>query len=173
MTMTPEADDWESLLDSGQLDANIKKMTILQRPKTGAPPSANGEKQNIPVNIVQCSDDPMSQYRQTEPVIKIMKRPGNGVTQTTSSNNKPKVEQKSLKQREQEYAEARQRILGSVGPETNQEQTRSPVKTVQPGMPPSVQPPPVRNPHSNGVSHTRHPRGPPSEGGRGFIHQPR
>ena len=26
MTMTPEADDWESLLDSGQLDANIKKM---------------------------------------------------------------------------------------------------------------------------------------------------
>jgi len=76
---------------------------------------------NIPVNIVQCSDDPMSQYRQTEPVIKIMKRPGNGVTQTTSSNNKPKVEQKSLKQREQEYAEARQRILGSVGPETNQE----------------------------------------------------
>ena len=121
MTMTPEADDWESLLDSGQLDANIKKMTILQRPKTGAPPSSNGEQQNIPVNIVQCSDDPMSQYRQTEPVIKIMKRPGNGVTQTTSSNNKPKVEQKSLKQREQEYAEARQRILGSVGPETNQE----------------------------------------------------
>jgi len=172
MTASTEADDWETLLDSGQLDANIKKMTILQRPKTATQPNSNGG-QNATVNIV-CSDDPMSQYRSTEPVIKIMKRPGSAQTQNSASNNKPKMEQKSLKQREQEYAEARQRILGSVGSETSQEPSRSsPVKTVQPGMPPGVPPPPVRNPHSNGVSHTRHPRGPPSEGGRGFIHQPR
>ena len=107
MTATSESDDWESLLDSGQLDANIKKLTILQRPQTStitAPAPVSNQ-----INVI-CEDDPRAQFKPTEPVIKIMKRPD--IVKQNNAQVKPKAEQKSLKQREQEYAEARQRILG-------------------------------------------------------------
>ena len=52
-----------------------------------------------------------TQSRPTETVIKIMKRTESDMIMPTNDYSKPK-EQKSLQQREQEYAEARQRILG-------------------------------------------------------------
>lgn len=157
MTATSESDDWESLLDSGQLDANIKKLTILPRPKTSSITASGPVSHNV--NVI-CEDDPRAQFKPTEPVIKIMKRP-DSVNQS-NTQVKPKVEQKSLKQREQEYAEARQRILG--GTEGGEEGVASPGKS------------PARlggggqtagGKHvNNGVA--RPPRGPPSDGSRGF-----
>ena len=155
MTATSESDDWESLLDSGQLDANIKKLTILPRPKTSTI-TASGPVSNK-VNVI-CEDDPRAQFKPTEPVIKIMKRP-DSVNQS-NTQVKPKVEQKSLKQREQEYAEARQRILGQSegGEESVSSQAKSPAR-LQAGQ--------VGGKHvNNGVART--PRGPPTDGSRGF-----
>ena len=148
MSSAGDSDDWESLLDSGQLDANIKKLTILQRPK----PSDNTVTQ--PPMTVLCDDDPRTQFKPTEPVIKIMKRPDKAGP-NANGQVKPKVEQKSLKQREQEYAEARQRILGSEAASDSCDETnRSPAKTLQgPG---------AKN--LNGVA--RIPKGP--DGSKGF-----
>ena len=127
MSSAGDSDDWESLLDSGQLDANIKKLTILQRPK----PSDTSVTQ--PPITVLCNDDPRTQFKPTEPVIKIMKRPEKAGP-NANGQVKPKVEQKSLKQREQEYAEARQRILGSeAASDSSEEANRSPAKVTLQG----------------------------------------
>ena len=110
MTESESEGDWESLLDSGQLEANIKKLTILQRPR----PDQNQEGRTRMEVICSEEIEGRTQFKPSEPVIKIMKRPEKGVNKsggnTVQSN--PKTQQKSLKQREQEYAEARQRILG-------------------------------------------------------------
>ena len=113
MTESESEGDWESLLDSGQLEANIKKLTILQRPR----PEQNQEGRTRMEVICSEEIEGRTQFKPSEPVIKIMKRPEKGVNKswgnTVQSN--PKTQQKSLKQREQEYAEARQRILGRLG----------------------------------------------------------
>ena len=162
MTATSESDDWESLLDSGQLDANIKKLTILQRPQPStitAPAPVSNQ-----INVI-CEDDPRAQFKPTEPVIKIMKRPD--IVKQNNAQVKPKVEQKSLKQREQEYAEARQRILGQSegGEESVSNQTKSPARVTgaqSQGGPGGKQ-------TNNGVA--RPPRGPPPDGSRGFSNR--
>ena len=111
MTESESEGDWESLLDSGQLEANIKKLTILQRPR----PQPSQDNQRVEVI---CSEEieGRTQFKPSDPVIKIMKRPEKGLNKGggPSVQTKPKTEQKSLKQREQEYAEARQRILGRL-----------------------------------------------------------
>ena len=151
MSTASDSDDWETMLDSGQLDANIKKMTILQRPK----PTVN----NGTVNVL-CSDDPRQQFRSTEPVIKIMKRPDSGNV-ANSGQAKPKVEPKTLKQREQEYAEARQRILGEGDNNGVGDNNTSNIK------PAAVKVTTSKN-VNNAANCTRAPKGPPSDGSRGF-----
>ena len=111
MTESETEGDWESLLDSGQLEANIKKLTILQRPRP------EQSQQNKRMEVI-CSEEieGRTQFKPSDPVIKIMKRPEKGLSKGggTALQGKPKTEQKTLKQREQEYAEARQRILGML-----------------------------------------------------------
>ena len=176
---TPCTEDWETMLDSGELDANLDKLSIQP------PPVATRPFQPQP-QVTLYGDDPRTQYRPSEPVIKILKRTESGSRAVKIGNNdeittldisengsstserlsfqpstvvvthpyqpeapftqdganfrtqsrptetvikimkrtesdtimppnehsKPKIEQKSLQQREQEYAEARQRILG-------------------------------------------------------------
>lgn len=65
-----------------------------------------------PIKIILTGDDALrSQYVPPEPTVKILKRP----TKQNHTNMDTKVYQpkKTLKQREQEYAEARLRILGN------------------------------------------------------------
>ena len=101
--------DWETLLDSGQLDANLKKLTILTRPKPEARP------ENTRVEVICSEEDSRTQFKPSDPVIKIMKRPEKSISgRDEKPQCRPRTEQKSLKQREQEYAEARQRILGRL-----------------------------------------------------------
>lgn len=49
-----------------------------------------------------------------KPSVTILKRPTSGANSNSSENSKPKPPIKTLQQREQEYAEARLRILGSA-----------------------------------------------------------
>lgn len=63
-----------------------------------------------------------AQYVPPEPTVKILKRPSNDKSnQQLLSEQKTKAPIKTLKQREQEYAEARLRILGSAKSEEDDE----------------------------------------------------
>lgn len=64
--------------------------------------------------IMMPSDDEYrTQYVAPQPKLKILKRPTSGGNQT-SIESRPKPPVKTLQQREQEYAQARLRILGSA-----------------------------------------------------------
>ena len=145
---TPDSEDWESMLDSGELDASLDKLSIQQ---------AGAARPFIPQPQHQQSlslygDDPRTQYRPPEPVIKIMKRPDSGNISSQNGQTRPRVEQKSLKQREQEYAEARLRILGN---DSDSSQTKTPSKSVI-----------SKNKKDTANSTARHPKGP--DGSKGF-----
>lgn len=53
-------------------------------------------------------------YAPPEPTVKILKRPTSDNVNKSTVDTKPKAPVKTLQQREQEYAEARLRILGSA-----------------------------------------------------------
>merc|ERR1719305_2241158 len=102
------------MFESGELDASLKNLD-LSKP----PPPLPGQQAAMPPRVIlQEQEEGRSEYQPPEPKMTIMKRPDS----SSSSNAKAaadlkhkKSQQKSLKQREQEYAEARQRILGSLG----------------------------------------------------------
>lgn len=82
-------------------------------------------------------DDCMrTQYVPPEPTVKILKRPTNDKSnQLSLADQKPKAPIKTLQQREQEYAEARLRILGSAKSEEDeghQQQQQQPQPQSQP-----------------------------------------
>ena len=122
--------DWESMFESGELDASLKNLD-LSKP----PPPLPGQQTAMPPRVIlQEQEEGRSEYQPPEPKMTIMKRPDSS---SSSSNAKAaadlkqkKSQQKSLKQREQEYAEARQRILGSLGAaeeaKQQQQQTQTP-----------------------------------------------
>jgi len=89
--------DWETMLESGQLDSSLRNLDLSKPP----PP------------IVMVEEEGRTPYRPPEPKLKILKRPEVANSSSRAQEVKPRTEQKSLRQREQEYAEARQRILGS------------------------------------------------------------
>lgn len=66
------------------------------------------------VNVILIGDDAVrSQYVPPEPTVKILKRPSKDA-QSQNGDCRPRQPIKTLKQREQEYAEARLRILGEA-----------------------------------------------------------
>ncbi|XP_059478260.1 SUZ domain-containing protein 1-like [Neocloeon triangulifer] len=97
-------DNWEELEDSGELD---KKLKIMQPRRDQQSNQSNGA-----VVIIQ-DESLRSMLGPQEPTVKILKRP----TKTSDSQvtpDQPVRRHKTLQEREQEYAEARLRILGSA-----------------------------------------------------------
>lgn len=77
-----------------------------------------------PFNMLLLNDDDSMRtpYVPPEPTVKILKRPTNDRNSLQAADAKPKAPIKTLQQREQEYAEARLRILGSAkSPEDEEE----------------------------------------------------
>jgi len=122
-----EGDDWESMLDSGKLERNLENLKLLQNGKSamrvdpfGDPlpsPQVGLSGTNLsdpsfsgPVRILTNGSRPS--YRKPEPTMKILKRPEPQISKAQETQT-PRNTMKSLEQREAEYAEARQRILGS------------------------------------------------------------
>lgn len=65
--------------------------------------------------LLMGDDDCMrGQFMPPEPTVKILKRPTGERSDNKLAEQKPKAPVKTLQQREQEYAEARLRILGSA-----------------------------------------------------------
>jgi hypothetical protein len=122
-----EGEDWETLLDSGKLDESLSKLKVVEKkkkkmdsprippphPATPASSSLTDPAFSGPVRIL--TNGCRTEFRGSEPKLKILKRPD-------PESNKPteppivKIVQKSLEQREAEYAEARLRILGNPPP---------------------------------------------------------
>jgi hypothetical protein len=188
--------DWESMFESGELDASLRHLDLSKPP----PGLAAGGGPARPAVILQEQEDGRTEYRPPEPKMTIMKRPdAKERAEGGGEGGRPRAQQKSLKQREQEYAEARQRILGSLGGPAEEPAARAPgppqVKVRVKGGPPRMEvigpPPPAvstapRLPYSaqrqfrlpppclaaSGppppLAVARHPRGPPTDGSRGF-----
>lgn len=73
--------------------------------------SINGNREIGPITVTLTGDDALrSQYVSNEPAVKILKRPTN--EGNLNKDGKKAAPKKTLQQREQEYAQARLRILG-------------------------------------------------------------
>ena len=118
--------DWESMFESGELDASLRHLD-LSKP----PPLLPGQAA-APRVILREQEDGRQEYRPPEPKMTIMKRPDSGANSGgRSADQKPRAQQKSLKQREEEYAEARQRILGKSEEQEVKEVKPQQAKTVK------------------------------------------
>ncbi|KAG8041334.1 hypothetical protein G9C98_002322 [Cotesia typhae] len=109
-------ESWEEMEASGALD---KKLNALQLNSLEGLEDRQSRVAGVNTNgrmIILGDDGVRSQYVSPKPTVKILKRPksdSRGASDGPMSNgDKPKQPIKSLKQREQEYAEARKRILG-------------------------------------------------------------
>ena len=128
------------------------------------------------IQIAQSDNSLNTQYRPPDPVIKIMKRPtAPAGGDSTSENGGEKRKPKTLKQREEEYAQARLRILGSAGtpepPPTGEDDQEAvaaaaaanSAKMLSDG---SAQPVAKNQPPQSGNNTERTPNGP--DGSKGF-----
>lgn len=117
-TMDDVLESWEDIEESGALD---KKLDALQLNAVEAleeieSPSFRSNHSTNTRMIILGEDGMRSQYVPPKPTVKILKRPSRDSQGSGDgpliNGDKPKQPIKSLKQREQEYAEARKRILG-------------------------------------------------------------
>lgn len=110
-------DNWEDLEDSGELDRQLEKIKLS---KTSL---QNGSSSMKPEPLILSPEDIRLKCLPPEPSVKILQRPHqNGLKNgLINGDGKPKLPVKTLQQREQEYAEARLRILGEArSPEEEQ-----------------------------------------------------
>lgn len=92
------------------------KVDQLKKSATNQSDSSIEVNCNRPFAAMILNDDDCmrTQYVPPEPTVKILKRPTNDKNNQQLAEQKPKAPIKTLQQREQEYAEARLRILGSA-----------------------------------------------------------
>ncbi|KAJ8959040.1 hypothetical protein NQ318_022295 [Aromia moschata] len=110
-------ENWEEIEETDVLE---KKFNKLITPSKSLDSKSNNGNLDRPVKIILTGDDALrSQYVPPEPTVKILKRP----SKDAQNSNDSKVYQpkKTLQQREQEYAQARLRILGEASPEKVEE----------------------------------------------------
>ncbi|XP_030745222.1 SUZ domain-containing protein 1 [Sitophilus oryzae] len=111
-----EIDNWEDIDETDVLEKKVNNLIMPSLEDS----SLNGNIEKGPIKVTLASDDALrSQYAPIEPTVKILKRPVKGAQNTTDI--KKIVPKKTLQQREQEYAEARLRILGEASSEKPEE----------------------------------------------------
>ncbi|XP_032667751.1 SUZ domain-containing protein 1 [Odontomachus brunneus] len=154
-------ESWEQIEESGTLD---KKLNVLRLDGVEEELESSRCKTSNSTNtrmIILGDDGIRSQYIPPKPTVKILKRPtadlrgsGDGLLM---NGDKPKQPIKSLKQREQEYAEARKRIMGEE--KSPEEKSIQEINKIQPKS---------NAPSSSGLPNNivRMPTGP--DGTRGF-----
>ncbi|XP_063965163.1 SUZ domain-containing protein 1-like [Lytechinus pictus] len=100
-------DSWEDMADSGVLD---KKLQEAQKQRE----LATQEKKDVEPSVVLLEED--SQRTSYQPQLRILKRPteAGGDQNATENKDVNKTKPKTLAEREEEYKQARLRILGSA-----------------------------------------------------------
>ncbi|XP_070521475.1 SUZ RNA-binding domain-containing isoform X2 [Cardiocondyla obscurior] len=102
---------WEQIEECGALDKRLEVLGLNPEEELESSSSRSANSRMI----ILGDDGIRSQYVPPKPMVKILKRPTadlRGSGDGPLNDDKPKQPIKSLKQREQEYAEARRRILG-------------------------------------------------------------
>ncbi|XP_066588775.1 SUZ RNA-binding domain-containing [Prorops nasuta] len=112
-------ESWEDIEETGALDKTLDALQLNAVEALDEIESSSfkpADNRNTTRMIILGEDGVRSQYVPPQPTVKILKRPtrdsqgsGDG---PLLNGDKPKQPIKSLRQREQEYAEARKRILG-------------------------------------------------------------
>jgi len=139
---TGGADDWETMLESGQLDQSLNNLSLFTQPKP---------------QVKILTDDCRTQYKPPEPKLTILKRPSS--QPVNSGQVRQKAPTKTLEQREADYAQARQRILGKDG-NSQQGKVKVQVKGKEKGGKE------VKEAKNTPVGASRNPRG--TDGTKGF-----
>ncbi|KAL2091575.1 hypothetical protein ACEWY4_013838 [Coilia grayii] len=152
------SDNWEEAADSGEIERRLEaKLKISEKAKKSC-----GGSGSSPVRTAMVIQDD-SLPAAPPPQIRILKRPSsNGSLGNATALSRPAVQVKSLAQREAEYAEARQRILGSASSEESASDKPSldrPVRVTVPSSSEQIR----TNNHA-----IRQPTGP--DGSQGFRH---
>ncbi|XP_076275846.1 SUZ RNA-binding domain-containing isoform X2 [Rhynchophorus ferrugineus] len=113
---TIEVDSWEDLEETDILEKKFNKLIMPSLEDS----RVNGNVEKVPIKLTLTGDDALrTQYVPPEPTVKILKRPTKG--SQISTDIKKMLPKKTLQQREQEYAEARLRILGEASSERPEE----------------------------------------------------
>ncbi|KAH0952138.1 hypothetical protein HN011_010912 [Eciton burchellii] len=124
-------ESWEQIEESGTLDKRLDALRLNAEEEIESSRSSHNANTKM---IILGEDGLRSQYVPPKPTVKILKRPtGNSRGSGDGPNDdKPKQPIKSLKQREQEYAEARRRILGEE--KSPQEKMTQEINKIQPKL---------------------------------------
>ncbi|KYN21344.1 hypothetical protein ALC57_06269, partial [Trachymyrmex cornetzi] len=123
-------ESWEQIEESGALDKRLEALR-LNTVEEEIESSRTSNDANTRM-IILGEDGLRSQYVPPKPMVKILKRPtadSRGSGDGPLNDDKPKQPIKSLKQREQEYAEARRRILGEE--KSPEEKTMQEINKIQ------------------------------------------
>ncbi|XP_012230610.1 SUZ RNA-binding domain-containing [Linepithema humile] len=105
-------ESWEQIEESSTLDKKLDALRLHAEEEVESSRTSHNTNTKM---IILGEDGLRSQYVPPKPMVKILKRPtkdSRGSGDGPLNEDKPKQPIKSLKQREQEYAEARKRILG-------------------------------------------------------------
>ncbi|XP_060521325.1 SUZ domain-containing protein 1 [Cylas formicarius] len=161
-----ELDSWEEIDETDVLEKKLSKLIM----PTISGNSLNGVSNNAPIQITITGEDALrSQYVPPEPTVKILKRP----TKDAKGHRdlKKAVPKKTLQQREQEYAEARLRILGESGSDRPEERIsiakprNSEFETAKPS---ASEPEAIKLRNTEGENIVRLPKGPDGTNGFSF-----
>ncbi|XP_011670632.2 SUZ domain-containing protein 1-like [Strongylocentrotus purpuratus] len=111
-------DSWEDMADSGVLEKKLKEAQ-KQRDR------ATQEKKDATPAVVLLQED--TQRTSYQPQLRILKRPteAGGDQNATENKDVNKTKQKTLAEREEEYKQARLRILGSAETDFSEPAPRS------------------------------------------------
>ncbi|KAL6258426.1 hypothetical protein P5V15_010383 [Pogonomyrmex californicus] len=104
-------ESWEQIEETGALDKRLEALRLNTEEEVESSRTSHDANTRM---ILLGEDGLRSQYVAPKPMVKILKRPTGDSRGSGDGpfDDKPKQPIKSLKQREQEYAEARRRILG-------------------------------------------------------------
>ncbi|KAB0793306.1 hypothetical protein PPYR_12926 [Photinus pyralis] len=106
-----DIESWEDIDGTDVFDEKLQTLVSSNRIDIENNVCFNGTN-GTPINIILTGDDALrSQYVPPEPTVKILKRP---IRNTLTSDGKVQQPKKTLQQREEEYAQARLRILGEA-----------------------------------------------------------
>jgi len=182
-------DDWEHLLETGELDKKLDEIELKDN-VADCSDSSKSSKHNVdpfddlpltqtnmnltdptfsgPVKIL--TNDSRQLFRKPEPTMKILKRPEQNQVKLSDSQV-PKTAPKSLSQREADYAEARKRILGE---EQQQQQQQAAAQTQAKNNNPSQQQSSKQNKQNNPGSSSNKGgnRKQPANNGGHYVTQP-
>lgn len=122
-------ESWEQIEESGALDKRLETLRLNTEEEIESSRASHDASTRM---IILGEDGLRSQYVPPKPMVKILKRPttdSRGSGDGPLNDDKPKQPIKSLKQREQEYAEARRRILGEE--KSPEEKTAQEINRIQ------------------------------------------